>query len=256
MSSPTFVLVHGAWHNGTCWDALASELRAAGATVYTPNLLGHGDGDPSYTEITTMEDYTRPVREVIEASAEPVVLVGHSLGGTSLMYLGELLPDKIAHLVYITAALVPNGKAATDILFAESYTGHPDAQGLFALIAATDDGLGIRLNLDEKEGIATTFYTDCDATTSEEALKHLVAVTPMIAFSATSEITPERFGTISRDFVECTADHVLPLSIQQSMEEMVPGSGVSSLDSSHSPFLSMPSKVSSILLKVAQRVNA
>jgi thioesterase domain-containing protein len=39
----TFVLVHGAFHGGWCWQRLTPYLQAAGHVVYTPTLTGLGD---------------------------------------------------------------------------------------------------------------------------------------------------------------------------------------------------------------------
>ena len=36
----TFVLVHGAWHGGWCWDRVAPLLREAGHEVHAPTLTG------------------------------------------------------------------------------------------------------------------------------------------------------------------------------------------------------------------------
>lgn len=37
---PVFVLVHGAFHGGWCWQRVSKELRAKGDLVYTPTLSG------------------------------------------------------------------------------------------------------------------------------------------------------------------------------------------------------------------------
>src|SRR5690606_31620614 len=39
----TFVLVHGAWYGGWCWDAVAQALRAQGHWVSTPTCPGLGE---------------------------------------------------------------------------------------------------------------------------------------------------------------------------------------------------------------------
>ena len=39
----TFVLVHGAWHGGWCWQRVAPLLRAPGHEVFTPTLTGLGE---------------------------------------------------------------------------------------------------------------------------------------------------------------------------------------------------------------------
>jgi alpha/beta hydrolase family protein len=41
--SHTFVLVHGAWHGGWCWERVADRLRGCGHTVFTPTLTGLGE---------------------------------------------------------------------------------------------------------------------------------------------------------------------------------------------------------------------
>lgn len=44
MSDPTtYVLVHGAWHDGRSWNRVAPLLTAQGHRVFTPSLSGHGD---------------------------------------------------------------------------------------------------------------------------------------------------------------------------------------------------------------------
>jgi len=39
----TFVLVHGAWHGGWCWQRVADRLRGGGHKVFTPTLTGLGE---------------------------------------------------------------------------------------------------------------------------------------------------------------------------------------------------------------------
>ena len=38
-----FVLVHGGWFGGWCWQDLAEKLRAKEHSVYTPTLTGLGE---------------------------------------------------------------------------------------------------------------------------------------------------------------------------------------------------------------------
>jgi len=39
----TYILVHGAWHGGWCWQRVRPFLRAAGHEVFTPTLTGLGE---------------------------------------------------------------------------------------------------------------------------------------------------------------------------------------------------------------------
>ena len=39
----TFVLIHGAWHGGWCWQRVAEILQRAGHSVLAPTLSGVGE---------------------------------------------------------------------------------------------------------------------------------------------------------------------------------------------------------------------
>ena len=39
----TFVLLHGAWHGGWCWERVADILRGRGHAVTTPTQTGLGE---------------------------------------------------------------------------------------------------------------------------------------------------------------------------------------------------------------------
>src|SRR4051812_27007664 len=71
MPTPTIVLVHGAWADGSSWNAVAPALRERGSTVLAPpNLLREPAGDAAYI-----------ASFLAQRTSGPVVLVGHSYGG-------------------------------------------------------------------------------------------------------------------------------------------------------------------------------
>ena len=105
-----FVLVHGAWHGAWCFDALARDLAAAGHEVDTFDLPGHGSDATPHDEVT-LDTYAQRVAEVIGQDGEPVVLVGHSMGGIVVTQAAELVPERIARLVYLTAFLPKDGES-------------------------------------------------------------------------------------------------------------------------------------------------
>jgi len=52
MPKPTIVLVHGAWADGSSWNAVSTELQGQGFTVLTPPNLLHGvAGDAAYSVV-------------------------------------------------------------------------------------------------------------------------------------------------------------------------------------------------------------
>ena len=69
----TFCLIHGAWHDPSCWDALVSRLEEEGHEALAPELPLH---DPA----AGYDDRIRPALEAIDAAGGEVVVVGHSQG--------------------------------------------------------------------------------------------------------------------------------------------------------------------------------
>lgn len=85
----TFCLIHGAWHDGACWEPLADCLRARGHDVVAPDLPYH-DPHASY------EDRIRPALDVFEGNG---VVVGHSLGsGYAPLVAGARPGSLLVHL--------------------------------------------------------------------------------------------------------------------------------------------------------------
>ena len=78
----TFVLVHGAWHGGWCWQRVADRLRGAGHTVFTPTLTGLGERSHL---LRAGIDLTTHITDVVNVmrweDLTDVVLCGHSYGG-------------------------------------------------------------------------------------------------------------------------------------------------------------------------------
>lgn len=64
-------MLHGAWHDPSCWDLLTPLLQDFGHTTATPDLPLH---DPS----AGYEQRVRPAFEALDGSEEPVVVVAHS----------------------------------------------------------------------------------------------------------------------------------------------------------------------------------
>jgi pimeloyl-ACP methyl ester carboxylesterase len=73
----TFAMVHGAWHDGSCWELLAPLLEHRGHRVVAPDLP-ISDRDASF------EDYAQVVLDALGEDEEPFVLVGHSLGSDTI----------------------------------------------------------------------------------------------------------------------------------------------------------------------------
>ena len=111
----TFVLVHGAWYGGWCWNKLAPLLRAAGHQVFTPTLTGLGERAHLLTPAIDLATHINDIVAVMEyEDLQDVVLVGHSYGGMVIAGVAEAVGSRIAQLVFLDAFLPESGKAVTD----------------------------------------------------------------------------------------------------------------------------------------------
>lgn len=109
-----FVLIHGAWHGGWCWDGMIEKLNAAGHTAEAPTMLGHHkEDDRANIQFT---DYVDKIVDVLKRQTDPVVLVGHSSAGFLLQAAAPMVPNKIAQLVFLNAFILPDGKCQFDLV--------------------------------------------------------------------------------------------------------------------------------------------
>lgn len=110
----TFLLVHGSWHDGGCWSAVAEQLSNAGFPSLTPTLPGHdADGDRSRV---THDDYVRTVVAALDSAPGPVVLVGHSFAGSVISRVAERRPSRCRLLVYCAGFVPRDGERVADSL--------------------------------------------------------------------------------------------------------------------------------------------
>lgn len=112
----TFVLVHGAWHGGWCWERMAPFLNAAGHRVFTPTMTGLGERKHLANLQINLDTHTTDILNVIEwEELSDVVLVGHSYAGYIITQVAERAkPGQVKRLVYLDASMPTHGKAFAD----------------------------------------------------------------------------------------------------------------------------------------------
>lgn len=107
-----FVLVHGAWHGGWCWDLVREQIKAAGHRVHTPTLPGLGERADELNAATGLADHIAEVVDYIAAhDLSDIVLAGHSYGGMVITGVADVLKPRIAHVLYLDAALPGDGQS-------------------------------------------------------------------------------------------------------------------------------------------------
>lgn len=111
----TFVLLHGAWHGGWCWERVAGPLRARGHRVTTPTQTGLGERAHLMSPDIDLAVFTADlVNHLVREELTEVVLVGHSFGGNAISGAAEEVPGRIARLVYLDALVPVSGRAPFD----------------------------------------------------------------------------------------------------------------------------------------------
>jgi len=110
----TFVLIHGAWHDGSLWEDVAVPLREAGHVVHTPTLAGNGPGDVDRTighadAVRSAADY------LIEQDLTDIALLGHSYGGSIISKIAEAMPERIRRLIYWNAFVLMDGESIESV---------------------------------------------------------------------------------------------------------------------------------------------
>jgi pimeloyl-ACP methyl ester carboxylesterase len=145
---PTFVLVHGSWHDGDCWSPVRAHLTAAGFRSSAPTLPGHAAGDDRAS--VTHDDYVAAVDAAVDAVDGPVALVGHSFGGSVISRVAELRPERCAGLVYYSAFVPRDGDRVADSLPAAM------VEFLEAAAAASADR-SVALPTTARDAIPTTY---------------------------------------------------------------------------------------------------
>ena len=236
----SFILIHGMWHGGWCFDTLRGVLEAAGHEVIAPDLPGMG-GDEATLRAVTLQGWGEFAADLARgAQQRPVVLVGHSRGGLVVSQAAEYAPEAIDALVYISAIMLPAGMSREELraLWA------PNA-ALNAIISPVANGAGSVVD-GARAGAVFAQLSPPDVVS--KAITRLVAE-PRGPSLAPLTLTAERFGRLPRTYIECTEDRTIPLALQRQMQAMVPGAGVISLPADHSPFLSMPDRLGEALMR-------
>jgi pimeloyl-ACP methyl ester carboxylesterase len=234
-----YVLINGAWHGGWCWKKIIPHLEKEGHKVVAPDLPGHGKDKKPITEIT-LQAYTDRVCQILDEQSEPVILVGHSMGGVVITQAAEYRPEKIKKLVYLAGPLLQNGEFL--IQYAELDT---EALVLPNLIMAKDRSYATL----KEEALKEVFYADCSTEDVEFAKSQLVpqATAPLATPVSTTE---GNFGRVPRVYISCLRDKAISPTIQEKFYKALPCEKLIFLDTSHSPFFSAPEELAKHLLSI------
>lgn len=104
------ILVPGFWLGAWSWGRITPALETVGHEVTAVTLPGLESVDTDRSGIGLAE-HVSAVVALVDAAEGPVVLVGHSGGGTVVHAVVDQRPDRIARAIYVDSGPLPHGTA-------------------------------------------------------------------------------------------------------------------------------------------------
>jgi len=110
-----FILVHGAYHGGWCWDAVSQLLQPH--PVFAPTLAGLSERRGEITRAIDLNHHIQEIVDLIESQdLNHVHLVGWSYGGMVITGVLARIPTRISAITYLDAYLPSSGQSASSFV--------------------------------------------------------------------------------------------------------------------------------------------
>jgi pimeloyl-ACP methyl ester carboxylesterase len=127
----TFALVHGAFCSASTWDGLVPHLERRGHSVVAMDL-------PCDDPNAGCARYAETAVESLAGHADPVVVVGHSLGGLTIPIVAAARP--VERMIFLAAFLPVPGKSFREQFAAEEGMFPPSDESTWPV---TDEASGL-----------------------------------------------------------------------------------------------------------------
>ncbi|MGK5683092.1 alpha/beta fold hydrolase [Actinoplanes sp. URMC 104] len=242
MTQPTIVLVHGAWADASSWNAVTTALRGRGLTVLAPTNQLRG--------IATDAAYVSSF--LAQRTTGPVVLVGHSYGGTVITNAATDGGD-VRALVYVDAFLPQEGETVFQILGGSgSAFDVPDPTVVFDIAGYPGAPQGDAEAFLKPSAVHEAFAQDLP-----EDERWLIAAgqRPITLSANTAPSIRAAWKTLPSWAVVGTEDRVIPPAVQRSMAERA-GSTITEATGSHVSMISQPQVTIDAILAAAAHAAA
>lgn len=222
---PSIVFAHGLWADGSCFGKLIPTLQAEGHEVMASQ---HG--------LDSLATDVAAVKACLARVSGPVVLVGHSYGGTLITHAGT--DPRVAGLVYI-AALAPDEDETS-----QSQLAKFPVTDVFAHIEVTDGRIWLKPS-------GVPFFAG-DLSEAEQKLVYATQGVP-VPDLFTQKVDGTAWKTKQSWYIVAAEDRTVPPELERSAAKRM-GATTVELRSSHVPMLSQPHAVLDVIRAAAKAV--
>lgn len=239
-----FVLVHGAWHGGWCWQRVTATLQQQGHRVHAVTLTGLGERAHLLSRNITLETHIDDVTGLIEAEElKDVVLAVHSYAGMIGTAVADRLGQRLKHLIYVDAVVPKPGES-----WSSTQSSATQQQRLAA--AQASDHFSFPAPDPEVFGLHDADH----AWVQRRQTPH-----PGKTYQATLDFDVQRVAAVPRTFVNCTQPALV--TIEPSRQRVrdpkfwdgawLPNSRIVEIKTGHDSMVSEPAALTRILLDCA-----
>ena len=239
-----YVLVHGSWLGGWCWQRVTPLLTAAGHNVLAPSLTGLGDrshlvgGNSSDGGVIDLDLHIQDIAALLEwEDLNAVVLVGHSYAGMVITAVADQMPERVAHLFYVDAVVPEAGKAIVDLVPLEM------AASIRAAAAANDDPS--RMPPAPPEALGITDPSDAAWVAAKSVGM------PIATHEQPIRLTGAFAGVAKRTYVACTHPVLGGLEATAAAARDDPDCRYFEIATGHDPMITTPYELADLLLASA-----
>ena len=221
------VLVHGAFADGSGWEPVAQILMNEG---YKVSVVQHPE--------TSYADDQKYTKAAIDAMGGPVVLVGHSYGGSVITEAGN--HPNVKALVYIAAFALDAGESCASIEAAvpqASKAFKPDSNGNWWI---------------EQEHFAADFAADLP---KDQAQFMAISQVPISTDAFTHKVTNPAWKTKPTWYMVATEDRSINPEQERMMANRAHATTVE-VKASHVAYMSHPKESAKLIEEAATLVSA
>jgi pimeloyl-ACP methyl ester carboxylesterase len=220
----TVVVVHGAWADGSSWQAIVGPLENHGLNVIAAPI-----------PLTSLSDDAAALKRTIARTQGPVILAGHAYAGAVIATAND---ERVKALVYVAALAPDEGETVAQVFYKDET--HPKAPQL------APDADGFIWMPDE--GFANAFAQNA----TEEQLALCKAVQRPISAKSIQEPAPApAWKTKPTWYLVAEEDRMINPKTQRFMAERMKAT-VRSFAVDHTPLLTAPDNVVDIIVEAAR----